>query len=608
MLSAAARALVLLLFLAGVSRAAQGEVESRIVNGVFEFGEAATGALMFGSNPDNAFQICSGTLIGCETFLTAAHCVCGLDGPACLGASAPDPSSYSIFLQHAGFFDVASISLRSDYDFPTADVAVLKLGTPVSGVPPVPINTTASPAVGTPGTIVGFGTSGGDDSGLKRSGAVTTAPCPSGISNVTSVCWQFLDPLGPPGLDSNTCSGDSGGPLFVDLGSGTVVAGVTSGGTSASCLPTDESFDANVHTYRSWIQMQVGTDLFSTTCGDLGQVGTPDAQVQSVLGALGGGVTEETHSFTVPTGTTELRVTMNAHDSGFADFDLYVRQGSAPTTLDFDCRLFGTGQFGMCAFEAPAPGDWFVLVDQFFGSGSYQVTVTSFGSACSDPANSGLLCDDGDACTTGDSCLLGTCFGVTVPDGTACEDGSLCTRGDTCVAGVCSPGVGPLSGCRLPTVSQRSRLLVIDRSPDSRDRLTWRWVRGAETSLEDFGDPTASTVHALCVYDEVGGSPTLVSETVIPAGESWTPIKNGYRYIDKSDSSDGVRRVVLKRGSEGKARIIVKGRGERVTLPGLPLLQEESVRVQLVNENACWEAQYGTSLSNTVERFDARSD
>ncbi|MEE8558788.1 MAG: trypsin-like serine protease, partial [Myxococcota bacterium] len=502
MLSATARSLVLLLFLAGISRAAEGELESRIVNGVFEFGEAATGALIFGSDPEQGFQFCSGTLIGCETFLTAAHCVCDLDGPACLGANAPDPSDYSIFLQHAGFFDVTSISLRSDYDFPTADVAVLKLGSPVSGVPPVPINMTASPAFGTPGTIVGFGTSGGDsDSGLKRSGAVTTAACSTEISNVTSVCWEFLSPLGPPGLDSNTCSGDSGGPLFVDLGSGTVVAGVTSGGTSASCLPTDQSFDANVYHYRSWIQMQAGNDLFSARCGDLGQVGTPDVQVQNLLGALGEGVTEETHSFTVPTGTTELRVTMNAHDDGSADFDLYVSRGSAPTTDDFDCRLFGFGQFGMCAFESPSPDEWFVLVNQFRGSGSYQVTATLFRSACSDPANAGDLCDDGDPCTTRDFCLLGTCFGTTVPDGTACEDGSLCTQGDTCAAGVCNPGSGPLSDCRLPTVPQKSRLLVIDRSRNSRDRLTWRWVRGEATSLEEFGDPTASTVHALCVYD-----------------------------------------------------------------------------------------------------------
>ena len=77
-------------------------------------------------------------------------------------------------------------------------------------------------------------------------------------------------------------------------------------------------------------------------------------------------------------------------------------------------------------------------------------------------------CDDGDPCTTEDSCSEGTCVGagalacddgdpctvercepgvgcVSEPaDGVACDDGDPCTVGDTCTAGVCSPGADPL--------------------------------------------------------------------------------------------------------------------------------------------------------------------
>ncbi len=222
----------------------------RIVNGTLTAEDPSTGALLSPGNPASGGLLCSGTLIGCETFLTAAHCVCDTIGLGCQGVNAPDPSDYVVFLQHAGFFSVASISVHPDFDFPVADVAVLKLATPVTGVAPAPINVARDPAAGTTGTIVGFGrTAGAFDYGIKRRGVVELAPCTDGISGTTSVCWDFLDPIGLPGEDSNTCNGDSGGPLFVDYGCGSTVAGITSGGTSATCDATDHSYDANVYNY-----------------------------------------------------------------------------------------------------------------------------------------------------------------------------------------------------------------------------------------------------------------------------------------------------------------------------------------------------------------------
>jgi hypothetical protein len=595
----------------GVAPAAAGQVETRIVNGVFESEQPSTGALLLGSNPDSAYAICSGTMIGCETFLTAAHCVCESNGSICTGGGAPNPSDFSVFLQHAGFFNVSSISLRSDYSFPVADVAVLKLSAATSGIPPSPINTTETPAFGTPGIIVGFGRSGGfnDDYGLKRSGAVTTTACTGGTSNTTSVCWTFEHPIGPPGEDSNTCSGDSGGPLFVDFGAGPVVAGVTSGGISPDCLPTDESFDANVHFYREWIQLEGGADLQNEACGDLPQVGEPEALVFSEVGEVSTATPEATHSFAIPEDTLELRVTMNAEDDGYNDFNLYVKAGSPPTTSDFDCERNGPGQLAVCEFSSPAGGDWHVLVAHSWGAGAYQVTATAFTTSCSDPANHGQPCDDRNPCTIDDTCQFPTCVGTLLPNGSDCEDGSFCTQGDSCQGGVCTPGAGPIAGCYSPTVPGRSRLLLADKTRDRNDRLVWRWDKGESTPASEFGDPTATTEHALCVYDEVGGTPTLVSETLIPAGGNWIPLRQGgYRYNDRSRASDGIRLLLLRPGTDGRARIVVRGKGENVQLPAMPLQQQSHVIVQLVNENACWEADYSTYVRRDVDRFDARSD
>jgi len=67
--------------------------------------------------------------------------------------------------------------------------------------------------------------------------------------------------------------------------------------------------------------------------------------------------------------------------------------------------------------------------------GSTCDTVT--GQCVPVPLTNGTACDDGNSCTTGDSCQNGTCVGTTAGNGTACDDGNACTTGETCTNGVC---------------------------------------------------------------------------------------------------------------------------------------------------------------------------
>ena len=339
----------------------------RIVNGLFTSEFATTGALLKGGNPDTAGAWCSGTLIGCRTFLTAAHCV----------EDAPNPNDYLIFLQHAGFFGVERIELRPDYRFPVADIAVMKLQEPVDAIPPTPINATQVVPFGTVGTIAGFGRSGGGnyDYLLKRYGHVVTNSCPPDVSDETSLCWWYQNPIGPAGDDSNTCNADSGGPLFVDLGDGEVVAGITSGGNTFDCMPTDISYDADVNVYSNWIQFKSGPDILNTQCGYGSQIDTA-TDVVGFVGELSGSNPSDVSVITVPDNTAALRVAMNGEDDG-QNFNLYVKAGSSPTPTEFDCAAVGSGQLGYCEFDAPNAGQWFVLVDRVFGSGLYQVTATT---------------------------------------------------------------------------------------------------------------------------------------------------------------------------------------------------------------------------------------
>jgi Trypsin/Bacterial pre-peptidase C-terminal domain len=371
------RTIPLLGLLLALAAPAGAQLQPRIVNGVATFGYPTAGALLAGADPDRAYLECSGTLIGCSTFVTAAHCVCDLTGASCQsGSGAPRPGDWLVFFQNAGFFAVQSIAVQPGFDFPADDVAVLTLATPVTGIPPTSL-VSAEPALGSDGTLVGFGRSGGgkDDYGLKQRGSVVTASCGGSLPDGL-VCWNFQNPVGPPGADSNTCNGDSGGPLFQDLGSGPLLAGITSGGNSFDCLANDMSYDTSVAFQRAWIESRGGSDLGGASCGSLSQVGDAATEVVGFTQKLDAQKTEGTHSFEVAGDVTELRVALNASEESGADVDLYVRFGSPPTTSEWDCRAFGSGQWGFCDFPAPAAGTWYVLVERYSGASTYQVTAT----------------------------------------------------------------------------------------------------------------------------------------------------------------------------------------------------------------------------------------
>lgn len=365
-----------------------------IVNGTATSGYPTTGVLL--SYEDASLStlnvFCSGTLIGCHTFITAAHCVCPNNSNTagmCQNQGVSDPSTLRVFFQHAGFFAVTRVEIHPDYSFGEAgDLALLTLSEPVTGIAPSPLNTLQRPAAGTIGTIAGFGSTSAarnatDDAGIKREGGITTALCTGGLPNATTLCWNFL------GEGASTCEGDSGGPLFIDFGTGPALAGVTSGGENMTCQAPDVPFDTDVFVYTSWIASQAGGDVGSTPCGDLVPVGMGSTAVLDSAGQLTAAQPTAQWEFAVPAATDRLRIALNGVPwSGSPvqtsnDFDLYVRAGSAASTSQYDCRDTNSISFGFCEIAAPAAGTWSVLVNRISGVGLYQLTATAFGPATS---------------------------------------------------------------------------------------------------------------------------------------------------------------------------------------------------------------------------------
>jgi hypothetical protein len=356
----------------------------KIVNGFPVAGFPSVGLFL------NGTSTCTGTLIGCSTFLTAAHCVCSdpntdqlLTGAQCSQrADLLNPANKLVYFHHAGLFAVSSVSVNPSFVFgQTSDLAIVRLSSPVTGVAPSPINMIGKPVAGTSGTIVGFGVTEqtSSSSGIKRAGTLTVASCAaSGINSTNHVCGTLNAPLGST---SGTCHGDSGGPLFVDFGSGSTIVGTTSGGDSSSqnCTPPNHLWFADIFKDRTWVAATAGSDLGATACGGVPAAGGPNTSISGATGVLSPTHTSDNLFLTIPPGVSRLRVGLTAEDYLENDFDLYIRQGSAPTTTAFDCKSDGIGTLAFCDIASPAAGTWHFLVNGVAGPGGpYELVTTLF--------------------------------------------------------------------------------------------------------------------------------------------------------------------------------------------------------------------------------------
>jgi hypothetical protein len=348
----------------------------RIVNGLPSRSHPAVGALVKGNAPQSAGAWCTGTLVGCDKFLTAAHCI----------ADDPSPESYLVFFQELGFFEVKSIKWEKEkFSSPIYDLAMLTLAKPVEGIAPMPINRTVKPLNNSVATIVGFGRTGGRrlDYGIKREGSVKTAACPETLARSNVLCWHFDADVVSSGSAQNTCNADSGGGIFMRDNDGARVVdkvfGVVTGGTDSNCTRNDVSYNVDVSSYSDWIAAAGEGRLSSAMCGKPLWDGTsrePDHQTVRLDDAT----PEAALTIEAPEGVTALRVAMNAEDDGKHKnaFQFAAFSGTNPGAGNA-CADNGTGQFAFCAIDRPESGPWTIAVSRKQGQGEVQITTLFVG-------------------------------------------------------------------------------------------------------------------------------------------------------------------------------------------------------------------------------------
>ncbi len=217
----------------------QQNFTSRIINGkeCSTLNSPIVTLLLEDRNGD--YYICSGTVVNSRSIITAAHCIDGI---------------VNIIVQTGkGSIQAASFDYHPKYNgTETYDLGVVITNQDLN-VPAFPVfSSFQSLTLGEDSIIAGFGVV---NIGSEESAEVLMA----GKNNLTRVASAGLSINFNTPDQSNTCFGDSGGPLLVYRNSRWVLAGVTSNGQREDCGYEDVSNFASLQNVanRSYLSSRI---------------------------------------------------------------------------------------------------------------------------------------------------------------------------------------------------------------------------------------------------------------------------------------------------------------------------------------------------------------
>jgi len=232
-------------------------------------------------------------------------------------------------------------------------------------------------------------------------------------------------------------------------------------------------------------------------------------------------------------------------------------------------------------------------------------TITGCGNGI---VTAGETCDDGNA-DSGD-CCSNVCVFESM--GTMCSDGEICTRSDQCDgAGVCSGSAAADAMCVAPTDGEAGSSIKWTAPDSSKGSLLWKWGKGPEASLSDFGDPMSENF-SLCVLMESESVDSVVIDARIPTGTGWQQKKDTQlRFKSSRGDPDGVTRVGIKAGAAGKSKIRVTGKGPNLKIESTAIPESAVITAEFRNQStgACYAATFrGPFKKNKGGKFRAKSD
>lgn len=207
--------------------------------------------------------------------------------------------------------------------------------------------------------------SGGGDQEPPAEGELTNGVTQSNLSASTGTeLYYTLDiPAGATDLSFNINGGSGDADLYVRFGAQPTTSTYDcrpyrTGNTETCTISNVQAgtYHVMVRAYSSFSGVNL-TGSFTEPSSGGGEGGS--ASAIDLSGATG----SWTHYYVdLPAGMTSLNVTMSG---GTGDADLYVRQGSQPTTSSYDCRPYRSGNNETCEIDNPGSGRWYISLQGY---------------------------------------------------------------------------------------------------------------------------------------------------------------------------------------------------------------------------------------------------
>ncbi|MBX3247950.1 MAG: S1 family peptidase [Myxococcales bacterium] len=476
-----------LCLLAACAAEAPGSLTSPIINGSPTSSYREVVAVVTVTSGGSVRGICSGTVIGPRTVLTAKHCIDD-------GTRRTPPANLRVVVGTNIFSSVEATYQVTEVFAPPGpfvdddllmgnDIALVNVSANIN----TPIREVARSTArrGMPITIVGFGRTDPNRSG---SGVKFM-----GTTNVGEIYLRVFQTMGM----SRTCQGDSGGPAFDAAGR---VIGITSFGIDERCRE-DMSFYTETAHHRELIAQALGGEPpctpRATECN--GADDDCDGRVDSGCGTLGADCFESSDCTSGQCRRIQDRMVCT---QDCVPFSTAGATGTCPAGYYCDvtsCSL------GACVPGSPgtAPDGASCTRDGDCASAHCQNLATG-GAICGRPCRS-----DGDACGEGLTCntqglTCGVCVsdeGPMLPFGTPCGEDRDCASGNcegmctqACTTNADCPGFrcGPAGVCTFDPPGPHGALC--EDGADCQAGLACATVDGDDvcTSACDAGCPVGT--------------------------------------------------------------------------------------------------------------------
>ncbi len=157
--------------------------------------------------------------------------------------------------------------------------------------------------------------------------------------------------------------------------------------------------------------------------------------------------------------------------------------------------------------------------------------------------------------------------------------------------------------------------MVKQSTDNTRDQVKWVWNRGALTLITDFDNPPlSSATYRVCLYDTSASPQPLLDADIPPGGTCGTRpcwkaiVTRGYVYKNKAGLPDGLVKLTLTAGVDGRAKILASAKGTNLQTPAPPLTLPVTAQLVIVDgaSTQCWQTTFTSATTNQPSLFRAK--